>query len=158
MSQKILVTGATGYVGGRLVPRLLDAGHSVRCLVRDSSRLDGRPWEGVEVAQGDMLDRDTLPPALEGIDVTYYLVHSMLAGEDEFVRRDRQAAQNFAQAAQRAGVKRIIYLGGLGERGDHLSAHLSSRQEIGDILRMGAVPVTEFRAAIIVGSGSMSFE
>ncbi len=158
MSQNILVTGATGYVGGRLVPRLIAAGHSVRCLVRDPSRLDGRPWEGVDVAQGDMLEPDTLPPALEGIDTAYYLVHSMAAGEEEFARRDRQAALNFAQAAHKAGVKRIIYLGGLGERGAQLSEHLSSRQEIGDILRTGEVPVTEFRAAIVVGSGSMSFE
>ncbi len=158
MSGKILVTGATGYVGGRLVPRLLAEGYSVRCLARDPSRLEGRPWEGVEFVQGDMLQPATLHSALKGIEVAYYFVHSMSAGEDEFARRDRRAALNFAQAAHKAGVERIIYLGGLGAEQSGLSAHLRSRQEIGDVLRTGTVPVTEFRAAIVVGSGSMSFE
>src|SRR4051794_39550852 len=144
----ILVTGATGYVGGRLVPRLLSAGYSVRCLARDPSRLEGRSWETVEIKQGDVLEPATLPAALEGVDVAFYLVHSMSAGEGEFAERDRRAARNFAIAAQQAGVKRIIYLGGLGREGSALSAHLRSRQEIGDILRTGGVPVTEFRAAI----------
>lgn len=140
------------------MPRLLAAGYGVRCLVRDTSRLEGRPWEGVEVVQGDMLKPDTLLPAMKGVEVAYYLVHSMAAGEEEFAERDRLAARNFAKAARKAGVKRIIYLGGLGKERSKLSAHLRSRQEIGDILRLGGVPVTEFRAAIVVGSGSMSFE
>lgn len=155
---KILVTGATGYIGGRLVPRLLATGHSVRCLARDASRLEGRPWQGTEIVQGDLLSPGTLSVLLAGVEVAYYLVHSMSAGEHEFAERDRRAARNFAYAAKEAGVKRIIYLGGLGKDRAYLSPHLRSRQEIGDILRLAGVPVTEFRAAIIVGSGSMSFE
>lgn len=154
----MLVTGATGYVGGRLVPRLLAAGYSVRCMARDVSRLEGRDWPGAEIIQGDMLEPGTLPTALEGVEVAYYLVHSMAAGEAEFADRDKTAARNFARAARQAGVSRIIYLGGLGSERSKLSNHLRSRQEIGEILRDGQVPVTEFRAAIIVGSGSMSFE
>lgn len=167
MTGEILVTGATGYIGGRLVPRLLAEGYVVRCLARDSSRLDGRAWQGAKIVQADLLEPATLPSAMEGVEVAYYLVHSMGAGEHTFADRDREAASNFAQAARKAGVKRIIYLGGLGQQTTGtLSAHLRSRQEIGDILRAGssgppihdAVPVTEFRAAIVVGSGSMSFE
>ena len=140
------------------MPRLLAAGYSVRCMARDVSRLEGRAWGGAEVVQGDLLEPDTLQAALEGIEVAYYLVHSMAAGEAEFAEQDRTVARNFARAARNAGVKSIIYLGGLGTDEDKLSAHLRSRQEIGEILRDGQVPVTEFRAAIIVGSGSMSFE
>ena len=158
MTGKILVTGATGYVGGRLVPRLLAAGHAVRCVVRDPSRLEGRSWPDVEVVQGDLLAPETLAAALSGIDTAYYMVHSMSAGEGTFADRDRQAASNFAQAAAQAGVKRIIYLGGLGDDQGTLSPHLRSRHEIGELLRSGSVPVTEFRPAIVVGSGSMSFE
>jgi uncharacterized protein YbjT (DUF2867 family) len=158
MKGKVLVTGATGYVGGRLVSRLLAAGYDVRCMARDASRLEGRAWEGVEIVQGDLLEPDTLPAALEGVEVAYYLVHSMAAGEATFAERDRTAARNFARAARKANVGRIIYLGGLGSEKSKLSHHLRSRQEIGEILRDGQVPVTEFRAAIIVGSGSMSFE
>lgn len=158
MKRKVLVTGATGYVGGRLVTKLLAADHSVRCIARDASRLEGRAWEGVEIIQADLLEPDTLTSALNGVQVAYYLVHSMAAGEAEFAERDRIAARNFTQAAQKAGIERIIYLGGLGSRKSKLSPHLQSRQEIGEILREGQVPVTEFRAAIIVGSGSMSFE
>ncbi len=158
MEGKVLITGATGYVGGRLVPRLLAAGYSVRCMARDVSRLEGRAWEGAEIVQGDLLEPTTLQATLEGIEVAYYLVHSMAAGEAEFAERDRTAARNFARAARSAGIRRIIYLGGLGSDRGGLSAHLRSRQEIGEILRDGQVPVTEFRAAIIVGSGSMSFE
>lgn len=155
----ILVTGATGYIGGRLVPKLLEKGHVVRCLARRPEVLEGR-WKGVEIVKGDVLSAESssLVNALSGIDVAYYLVHSMTAGEEGFEERDRQASRNFAEAARAAGVRRIIYLGGLGSTEQQLSPHLKSRQEVGDALRSTGVPVTEFRAAIIVGSGSLSFE
>jgi uncharacterized protein YbjT (DUF2867 family) len=154
----ILVTGATGYVGGRLVPRLLAAGYRVRCLVRDPARLQGRAWlEQVEVATGDMLQSDSLVAAMRGVEVVYYLVHS-LGGGGDFSERDLSAARNCAQAAKAAGVGRIIYLGGLGDPEANLSPHLRSRHETGAALREAGVPVTEFRAAVIVGSGSLSFE
>ena len=154
----ILVTGATGYIGGRLVPRLLSAGHSVRCMVRDPSRLQGRPWQNqVEVVSGDVFDPDSLNPALKGIDSAYYLIHSMGAG-DSFHHRDLTAARNFGQAARINQVKNIIYLGGLGDPDSTLSEHLRSRQMTGSALREAGVTVTEFRAAVIVGSGSLSFE
>ena len=153
-----LVTGATGYVGGRLVPRLLEGGRSVRVLARDPARLAGRPWAGrVEIVRGDVLDPTTLPAALSGVEVAYYLVHSM-GDHGAFATRDRDAASAFAAAARDAGVKRIVYLGGLGDSSAGLSVHLRSRQETGDALRSAGVPVTEFRAAVIVGSGSISFE
>lgn len=155
---RILVTGATGYIGGRLVPRLLEKGHSVRCLARAPENLKGRAWNGAEIVQGDVLKPESLPQAMQGIDVAYYLVHSMRAGEAGFEERDRQAARNFAAAAREAGVKRILYLGGLGVDEAELSPHLESRHEVGALLRDSGIPVTEFRAAIIVGSGSISFE
>lgn len=154
----ILVLGATGYIGGRLVPILRKHGYRVRCLVRDKKKAAGRGWDGVQLMEGDVLKPETLPHAFDGVDVIYYLVHSMNAGEETFEERDRAAAQNVAQACKRAGVSRIIYLGGLGKRGESESPHLRSRHEVGDILRSGTVAVTEFRAAVVVGSGSASFE
>lgn len=154
---RVLVTGATGYIGGRLVPRLVAKGHSVRCLARDYRRLQDRPWPGVEIVDGDLGEPETLPFALEGIDVAYYLVHSM-AGGRSFREQDGRMARSFGEAAHRAGVKRIIYLGGLGDPEELHSKHLISRQEVGAKLTQAGVPVVEFRAAVIVGSGSASFE
>jgi uncharacterized protein YbjT (DUF2867 family) len=154
----VLVTGATGYVGGRLVPRLLESGRRVRVLVRDPLRLEGRDWAGrVEVATGDVLHPETLGDALRGVGVAYYLVHSLARGAG-FHERDLAAAAAFGRAAAAAGVERIVYLGGLGDPQADLSRHLRSRQETGQALREGGVPVTEFRAAVVVGSGSVSFE
>lgn len=154
----VLVTGVTGYIGGRLVPLLLEAGYRVRVLARDPIRLQGRSWlEQVDVVQGDVLAPDTLDAALAGIDVAYYLIHSMRGGEN-FHERDIRAARNFGAAAERQNVERMIYLGGLGDTSTELSPHLRSRQDTGDGLRESAVPLTEFRAGVIVGSGSLSFE
>ena len=154
----ILVTGATGYIGGRLVPRLLAAGFRVRCLVRDISRLQGRVWrDSVELVEGDVLQPDSLPDAMQSVTAAYYLVHSLGAGSD-FFAYDVQAARNFGAAARAGGVQRLIYLGGLGDPKTHLSAHLRSRHETGDALRESSLPVTDFRAGVIVGSGSLSFE
>jgi len=155
---RILVTGATGYIGGRLVPRLLERGHRVRCLARNPQNLAGRNWNDAEIVTGDILNSKSLDSALNGIDVAYYLVHSMRAGEAGFEERDRAGAKNFAEAAKKAGVQRILYLGGLGGENSQLSPHLNSRHEVGDLLRSSGIPVTEFRAAVIVGSGSISFE
>lgn len=155
----ILVTGATGYVGGRLVPRLLEAGYRVRVLVRgNAERLNSRPWcDQVEIVIGDVLQPETLSTALDGVWAAYYLIHSM-SGQEQFRQRDIDAAQNFALAAEAAGVQRILYLGGLGQVDSELSEHLRSRHETGDALRSTRVPVTEFRAGMVVGSGSLSFE
>ena len=154
----VLVTGATGYIGGRLVPRLLQAGYRVRCLVRDPERLQGRPWlDQVEVVAGDVLQAETLTAAMVGIRAAYYLIHSMAGGQG-FHERDLIAARNFGAAAAAVGVMRIIYMGGLGDPETELSQHLRSRQDTGAALREGGVPVTEFRAGVIVGSGSLSFE
>jgi uncharacterized protein YbjT (DUF2867 family) len=153
----ILLTGATGYVGGRLLPLLVADGWRVRCLARQPEHLSSRVPAGVEVVQGDLLNAASLSAAMQGADAAYYLVHSMGATGD-FETQDRIAADNFATAACAAGVKRIIYLGGLGEDEPDLSAHLRSRHEVGERLRAHGVPVIEFRASIIIGSGSLSFE
>lgn len=161
MSRTILVTGASGYIGGRLVPELLDAGFDVRCFARTPGKLQDRPWrDRVEVVGGDVLDPVSLDAAMEGVSAAYYLVHSM-DGEGDFRQRDRDAAATFREAAERARLDRIVYLGGLGSdtAGDaDLSEHLRSRHEVGRILADGEVAVTELRAAIIIGSGSASFE
>jgi len=154
----VLVTGATGYIGGRLIPRLLAAGHRVRCLSRNPQRLAGRPWPGVEFARGDVSDPESLSSALQGVGQAYYLVHAMGEDSPDFRGRDLRQAQTFAEAAAKAGVRRIIYLGGLGDSTGHRSDHLASRHEVGAALGSAGVPVLEFRAAVIVGSGSASFE
>lgn len=155
----VVVTGATGYVGGRLVPELLDAGHAVRCLARSPRKLDGMPWVGrVEVVQADLDDPGTLADALAGARAAFYLVHAMDGGPG-FADRDRRAAAAFRDAAAAAGLEQVVYVGGLGDDADtELSHHLRSRQEVGRILAEGPVPVTELRAAVIIGSGSASFE
>ena len=152
------MAGATGYVGGKLVPRLLQAGYRVRCLVRKPTNLRHLPsYPLVDWVQGDLLRPETLPAAMEGVTAMYYLVHSMGSGKD-FEAQDLVAARQCATAAKSQGVRRIIYLGALGDPAAKLSAHLRSRQETGDALREGGVPVTEFRAAVVIGSGSLSFE
>ncbi|MFJ4093930.1 SDR family oxidoreductase [Kitasatospora sp. NPDC089913] len=158
---RCLVTGATGYIGGRLVPVLLDAGHSVRCLVRAPDRLRDHPWRSrVEVVTGDVTRPESLPDAFTDVDVAYYLVHSLGTGPG-FEATDRAAAEAFGRAAASAGVRRIVYLGGLvpaGVPAGRLSPHLRSRVEVGRVLRASGVPTAELRAAVIIGSGSASFE
>ena len=154
----VLVTGATGYIGGRLTPRIVEEGYRVRVLVRSKIRVLSRSWaEDVEIVEGDVQDRGTLAEALSGVDYAYYLIHSMGTGP-RFHELDISMAREFGEASRRAGVKRIVYLGGLGDPEADLSKHLRSRQETGQALRESGVPVTEFRAAVIVGSGSISFE
>jgi uncharacterized protein YbjT (DUF2867 family) len=154
----VLVTGVTGYIGGRLVPELLKAGYRVRVMVRDRNRLQGRAWlNQVEVVQADAFDPVSLLSVMTGVSAAYYLIHSM-SDSANFDQRDLQAAQNFGAAARSNGVERIIYLGGLGDPTTDLSKHLRSRQQTGQALQEAGVPVTEFRAAIVVGSGSISFE
>jgi uncharacterized protein YbjT (DUF2867 family) len=153
----LLLTGATGYVGGRLLKKLESAGYRLRCLARHPDVLRARVAAETEVVAGDALDPASLASALQGVHTAYYLVHSMGTGGD-FEDEDRQAARNFGDAARAAGVKQIIYLGGLGESDESLSPHLRSRHEVGQVLRESGVPVIEFRASIIIGSGSLSFE
>ncbi len=157
----ILVAGATGYIGARLIPRLLQAGYRVRALARTPAKLRDRPWArdpGIEIVQGDLLDKDSMIRACQGCQAAYYLVHSMNPTSRDFARTDREAAGNMVAAAETAGIKRIIYLSGLGEEDETLSEHLRSRAEVARLLRTGKVPVTVLRAAMIIGSGSASFE
>lgn len=154
---RILLTGATGYVGGRLLPLLEAAGHQVRCLARHPEHLGGRTGRGTEVVAGDVLDSASLSGALEGIDLAYFLIHS-LGDRSGFEASEVQGARNFAAAAARAGVGRIVYLGGLGKDDGQLSPHLRSRQEVGRILRESGVVTLELRTSIVIGSGSLSFE
>ena len=157
----VVVTGATGYVGGRLVPRLLDAGYRVRCVVREPRKLDARPWRdrpGIEVVRADLSEPEATREALAGAFAAFYLVHSMSAQGRAYRERDRDLARNFARCAADADVARIVYLGGLGELGDDLSEHLGSRREVETLLASTGVPLTTLRAAMIIGSGSASFE
>jgi uncharacterized protein YbjT (DUF2867 family) len=153
----ILLTGASGYIGGRLLPSLEEQGYRLRCLARHPDILRQKVSSTTEVVEGDVLDRQSLDNALRGVDVAYYMVHSMRS-HGSFEETDRQAARNFGEAAKTAGVKCLIYVGGLGSDDEKLSAHLRSRHEVGDILRESGLPVCEFRASAVIGSGSASFE
>jgi uncharacterized protein YbjT (DUF2867 family) len=154
----VLLAGGTGYVGGRLMPLLEQQDLTLRCLARDPDKLRTRLQPGTEVVKGDVLDESSLAAALQGVRTAYYLVH-LMTGQSDFEGKDRQAASNFAQAAKRAGVQRIIYLGGLGDEDDpKLSPHLRSRHEVGELLRQSGAEVIEFRASIVIGAGSLSFD
>jgi uncharacterized protein YbjT (DUF2867 family) len=156
---RILLTGASGYVGGRLLPRLEQRGYRVRCLARRPEFLARRVGSQTELVAGDALREETLGPALEGVHAAYYLIHSMGSSDAAgFETQDRLAAASFARAARRAGLRRIVYLGGLGDESATLSPHLRSRHEVGQVLRASGVPVIELRASIVIGSGSLSFE
>jgi uncharacterized protein YbjT (DUF2867 family) len=160
-SKIIAVLGATGYVGGRLVPRLLEAGYSVRAISRSVQKLRSRPWADnplVEIVSADVLERESLIKALSECDAAYYLVHSMNPSHSDFSSADKQAAINMRDISEQLDLKQIIYLGGLGEDNPNLSHHLRSRAEVGAILKSGKTPVTILRAAMIIGSGSASFE
>ena len=158
MATRSLVTGATGYIGGRLVPELLDAGHDVRVLVRDEAKARAHVWANdVEIAVGDATEADDVRSALDGVDVAYYLLHSIGTGGD-FADTERRIASTFAEAAADAGVQRIIYLGGMVPEGEELSEHLRSREQVGDVLLESGVPTAVLQAGIVIGSGSASFE
>ncbi len=159
--QRIVIAGATGYIGGRLAPELIKAGYAVRALVRSPGKLEGRDWAsqpGVEIRKTDLNDLPSLTSELQGCDAAFYLVHSMMSAGDEYSKRDLDLAKTFARAAGDAGVGRIVYLGGLGETGKNLSEHLASRRDVEVALASTGVPVTVLRAAMIIGSGSASFE
>ncbi len=154
MTGKILITGASGFIGQRLTSALLAEGADLRCLLRRPAPLP----DGAKAAIGDLLEPDTLPAAMEGIDTAYYLVHSMAGGRAGFEARDHTASVNFTKAATSAGVRRVIYLGGLGDTNGELSEHLRSRLEVGEILRSGSFTTTFLRAAVIFGAGGASYE
>lgn len=155
---RCLVTGATGYIGGRLAPALLHRGHQVRAMARTPEKLDNAPWrDRAEVVQGDLTDADSLATAFEGVDVVYYLVHSM-GTSDDFVAEEAQSARNVVSAARKAGVRRVVYLSGLHPEGTELSRHLASRTEVGEILIDSGVETVVLQAGIVIGSGSASFE
>lgn len=157
-SPLILVTGATGYIASRLIPRLLESGYRVRCLARKPRRLQGRVWfRRVEIVQGDVTLPATLPAALAGVHTAYYFIHNMSRGRG-YTALELESARAFTSAAEQAGVEHIIYLGGLADPKQHIAPHMRSRIETGRVLREGKVPVTEFRAGVIIGSGSISFE
>jgi uncharacterized protein YbjT (DUF2867 family) len=154
----ILLTGGSGYVGGRSIPMLEQRGVTLRCLARDPEKMRSRVLTTTEVVRGDVLDRPSLDEALHGVHTAYYLVH-LMSGSTDFEREDRRAALNFAEAAKQAGVRRLVYLGGLGNDADpKLSPHLRSRHEVGEILRGSGVETIEFRASMVIGAGSLSFE
>jgi uncharacterized protein YbjT (DUF2867 family) len=158
MEKVILVTGATGYIGNCLIPRLLEKGYQVRVLVREPERLCGRSWiSQVEVARGDLLNAHSLAATLDNVAAAFYLVHNMSSGR-HYESREAESARNFAAMADAAGLQQIIYLGGLAHPEEKIGAHMRSRLHTGEILRSGRVPVTEFRASLIIGSGSISFE
>ncbi len=157
-SKLILVTGATGYIASRLIPRLLERGYRVRALARDPMQLQGRSWfSQIEVVPGDVVTPESLAGALQGVDTAYYLIHNMASGRG-YIPRELEGAKNFASAAAQAGCRHIIYLGGLADPNQRIAPHMLSRIKTGEVLRQGSVPVTEFRAGVIVGPGSISFE
>jgi uncharacterized protein YbjT (DUF2867 family) len=155
---RVLILGATGYVGRRLTDRLVADGYSVRALVRDLDKGRAILPTNTELSAGDLLNSETLAPAFDGVDIVVYLVHSMGTKDRSFEEVDRQIATGVAEAAKGQGIRQIVYLGGLGASSDSASAHLRSRAEVGDILRTSHVPVTELRAAVVVGAGSVSFQ
>jgi uncharacterized protein YbjT (DUF2867 family) len=157
MKTRVLLTGATGYIGGRLLKMLETGGFPVRCITRRPESLQERVGSSTEIVVGDVLDADSLQQGMRGVHTAYYLMHSMGTARG-FEETDRQAAERFGAAARAQGIQRIIYLGGLGDSSGNLSPHLRSRQEVGEILRRSGVPVIEFRASIVLGSGSLSFE
>lgn len=160
-NKPVFLTGASGYIGGRLLPRLLDAGYKVRCLARFPEKLKARSWaqdENVEIIEGSADDEALLERSLRGCGAAYYMIHSMIVAGRDYHQRDIELAAGFRRAAENAGIDRIIYLGGLGETGPGLSRHLASRREVEKELSSGSVPVTIFRAAMVIGSGSASFE
>jgi uncharacterized protein YbjT (DUF2867 family) len=158
MAKLILVTGSTGYIASRLIPRLLDSGYRVRALARNPLRLKGRAWfNKIDIVQADLTSPATLTDALDGVHTAYYLIHNMSAGHG-YTALELGSARSFASAAEEAGVEHIIYLGGLADPQQHIAPHMRSRIETGKVLREGKVPVTEFRAGVITGSGSISFE
>jgi len=154
----ILLTGSTGYIGGRLLDKLCSTGCKVRCLTRNPAVLKNKVNSNIEVVKADVLKYKTLPDALKNIDIAYYLIHSMASKANSFIEKDRIAAENFSKAAYKSGVKKIIYLGGLGDESDSLSHHLKSRHDVGKIFSKSGIVTIEFRASIILGSGSLSFE